>query len=72
MKPLDPKNPLHKQQIKASIVDAIANEYADADRGEIVRDVEAEYERLLAGAQIVTHIPSLTAGTVRRQIHHHT
>jgi hypothetical protein len=71
MNALDPKNPMHKSQIKASLVDAIAKDLADIDRDEIVRKVESEYERLLAGALIVAHIPSLTNGSVRRSIRHH-
>ncbi|MEJ0097797.1 MAG: hypothetical protein WDM84_07560 [Bauldia sp.] len=34
----------------------------------IARKVEIEYERLLVGAVIFAHIPSLTAGTVRRDV----
>jgi hypothetical protein len=63
---LDPQNPLHQKQIKASIVDAIAKEVIGSSRDEIAQKVEAEYERLLIGASIFAHIPSLTAGLVRR------
>jgi hypothetical protein len=71
MKTLDPRNPVDKGRIKAQIVDSIAREFTSADRGEIVRQVEAEYERLLIGASIVAHIPSLTTGLVRRSTRHH-
>ena len=65
---MDASDPANKQQIKASITDAIANQLAGADREEIARRVEAQYERLLAGATVLTMIPSLTAGYVRREI----
>ena len=68
MKALDPGNPLNKEQIKASITDAIAKEVAGSDPDEIAQKVEIEYERLLVGAVVFAHIPSLTAGSVRRQI----
>ena len=73
LKSLDPSDPLQKKQIKALIVDSIAREIADVDRDEIARDVEIEYERLLVGAIVFSHIPSLTNGSVRRHIrsHHH-
>jgi len=69
MKPLDPGSLQDKGHVKAHIVDTLANEFADADRLEIMRHVEREYERLLAGARVVEHIPSLTAGAVRRSLH---
>ena len=68
---LDPQNPLHKKQIKASIVDAIAKGVLGSSRDEIAQNVEVEYERLLIGASIFAHIPSLTAGLVRRGIRRH-
>jgi hypothetical protein len=68
LKPLDARDPANKQQIKASITDAIANQLTGADRAEIARRVEAQYERLLAGASVLTMIPSLTAGYVRREM----
>jgi hypothetical protein len=68
VKTLDPGNPLNKKQIKASITDAIANEVVGSNRDEVAQLVEDEYERLLLSALIFTHIPSLTAGSVRRQV----
>jgi hypothetical protein len=65
---LDPSDPLKKNQIKASITDAIAKEAVGSNRNEIAQKVEDEYERLLIGAVIFTHIPSLTAGSVRREV----
>ena len=67
MKTLDPGDPVNKSRIKASITDAIAKEVVGSNRDRIVQRVEEEYERLLVGAIIVTHIPSLTAGLVRRE-----
>jgi hypothetical protein len=68
VKTLDPGNPLNKKQIKASITDAIAKQVGGSNRDEIAQMVEEEYERLLLGAFIPTHIPSLTAGSVRRRV----
>jgi hypothetical protein len=69
MHSLDPKNPTHKQQIKAGIVEAIARDFAEIERSEIVATVEREYERLLAGAAIFAHVPSLANGAARRLLH---
>jgi hypothetical protein len=68
VKTLDPGNPVNKQQIKASITAAIAKEVTGSSRDEIALRVEEEYERLLQSASILTHIPSLTAGLVRREV----
>jgi hypothetical protein len=68
MKGLDPGNSVNKEQIKASITDAIAKQVAGSDRDEIAQRVEEEYERLLLGASIIAHVPSLTAGSVRRDV----
>jgi hypothetical protein len=68
VKTLDPSDPLEKKQIKASITEAIAKEVAGSNCNEIAQKVEDEYERLLIGAVIFTHIPSLTAGSVRREV----
>lgn len=63
---LDPGNPANKNQIKASITDAIAKYVVGLSRDEIALRVDDEYERLLSRASVFTHIPSLTAGSVRR------
>jgi hypothetical protein len=68
LKPLDAGDPANKQQIKASITDAIAKQVTGSDRDEIARRVEIQYERLLVGAAVMTMIPSLTAGYVRREM----
>jgi hypothetical protein len=68
MKALGPGNPLNKKQIKASITDAITRQVVGSDHNEIARKVEIEYERLLVGAVVFAHIPSLTAGSVRREM----
>ncbi len=68
MKTLDPGNAVNKQAIKASITDAISKELVGSNHDEIGRKVDAEYERLLVGAVIFAHIPSLTAGSVRREM----
>jgi hypothetical protein len=68
LKPLDASDPVNKTQIKASITDAIANQLIGSNRDEIARRVEAQYERLLVGAAVLTMIPSLTVGYVRREM----
>jgi hypothetical protein len=68
LKPMDASDPVHKQHIKASITDAIAKQVVGSDREEIARRVEAQYERLLVSAAVMTMIPSLTAGNVRREM----
>jgi hypothetical protein len=68
MNPIDPRDPLQKKQFKASITDAIAKEIDGSDRTDIAARVEELYERLLLKAVICTHIPSLTAGAVRRDV----
>lgn len=68
MRNLDPRNPLSKKAIKSSITDAITKEVVGANRDEVAQRVEDEYEKLLVDAQIFIHIPSLTAGKVRRDV----
>lgn len=68
VKTLDPANPVNKKQIKASITDAIAKQVVGFSRDEIARRVDERYERLLSGAAILAHVPSLTAGSVRREV----
>jgi hypothetical protein len=57
-----------KKQFKASITDAIAKEIDGSDRIDIATRVDDLYERLLLEAVIFSHIPSLTAGMVRRDV----
>jgi hypothetical protein len=64
----DPRDPLQKKQFKASITDAIAKEIDGSDRIYIAARVEDLYERLLLNAVVFSHIPSLTAGAVRRDV----
>ena len=68
MKTLDPSDPRKKKQIKASITAAIAKAVVGSNCNEIAQKVDDVYERLLIGAIIFTHIPSLTAGLVRREV----
>ena len=68
MKTVDPGHSVNKEKIKASIADAIAKQVVGLDRDKIARKVDEEYERLLVGASIVAHVPSLTAGSVRRDV----
>jgi hypothetical protein len=68
VKMVDPRAPLTKKQIKASIAGAIAKEVAGSDGSEIAQRVEDVYERLLVGAVVFAHIPSLTAGLVKRDM----
>ena len=56
------------KQIKASITNAIAKLVTGSNRDEIALRVEETYERLLTGAAVFAHVPSLTAGSVRREI----
>jgi hypothetical protein len=65
---LDPSDPLLKKQIKASITAAIVKEVVGSNRNEIAQKVEDVYERLLIGAVVFAHIPSLTAGLVKREV----
>jgi len=67
-KALDPRDPLQKKRFKASITDAIAKEIDGSDRIDIATRVDDLYERLLLKAVIFEHIPSLTAGMVRRDV----
>jgi len=39
-----------------------------SNRDEIALRVEETYERLLIGAAVFAHVPSLTAGSVRREV----
>ena len=68
MKIFDPGDPIDKIEVKASITEAIAKQVVGSNREDIARKVDVEYERLLARAVVNTHIPSLTAGTVRREL----
>lgn len=68
IKALDPRDPLQKKQFKASITDVIAKEIDGSDRTDIATRVDDLYERLLLKAVIFEHIPSLTAGKVRRDV----
>ena len=68
VKTLDPGNSVIKEQIKASITDAIAKQVVGSSRDEIAQRVEERYEELLGGASILAHVPSLTAGSVRREL----
>jgi hypothetical protein len=71
MNALDPRDPLQKKKLKASITDAIANEIVGSNRIEIAARVGDLYERLLLKAVVFAHIPSLTAGMVRREMMAH-
>ena len=68
MDALDPRDPLQKKQFKASITNAIAKEIDGSDRIDIAARVDDLYERLLLKAVVFAHIPSLTAGMVRRDV----
>jgi hypothetical protein len=68
MDALDPRDPLQKKRFKASITDAIAKQIDGSDRLDIATRVDDLYERLLLEAVIFSHIPSLTAGMVRREV----
>jgi hypothetical protein len=68
VKTIDPSDPLLKKQIKASITAAIVKEVVGSNRNEIAQKVENVYERLLIGAVVFAHIPSLTAGLVKREV----
>ena len=68
MKTVDPRDQLTKKKIKASITAAIAKEVVGSDCSEIAQKVEDVYERFLVGAVVFAHIPSLTAGLVKRDM----
>ena len=68
MQTFDSVNVVNKKQIKASITNAIAKLVTGSNRDEIALRVEETYERLLVGATVFTHVPSLTAGSVRREV----
>jgi hypothetical protein len=59
---------LESEACKASITDAIAKDVIGSHYDDIAQKVDVVYERLLFGAVIFTHIPSLTAGLVRREV----
>ena len=67
MQTIDPVNN-NKKQIKASITNAISKLVTGSNRDEIALRVEETYERLLIGAAVFAHVPSLTAGSVRREV----
>ena len=71
MDALAPRDPLQKRRFKASITDALAKEVDGSDRIDIAARVEKMYERLLLNAAVFAHIPSLTAGMVRRDVMAH-
>ena len=66
MQTIDPVN--NKKQIKASITNAIFKLVTGSNRDEIALRVKETYERLLIGAAVFAHVPSLTAGSVRREV----
>jgi hypothetical protein len=68
MKSADPRDPIAKARIKASIAAAIVDEVGGSSLADVVERVEKEYERLLVGASILTHIPALTGGRVRHAV----
>jgi hypothetical protein len=68
MNALDPRDPLQKVQLEASITDAIAKEIGGSDRIDIAARVDDLYERLLLRAVVFAHIPSLTAGMIGRDV----
>jgi hypothetical protein len=71
MNALDPRDPFQKVKLKAEITDSIAKEIDGSDRVDIAARVEDLYERLLLKAVVFAHIPSLTAGAVRREVMAH-
>jgi hypothetical protein len=66
MQTIDPVN--NKEQIKASITNAITKLVTGSNRDEVALRVEETYERLLIDAAVFAHVPSLTAGSVRREV----
>jgi len=68
MKTLDAINSVTKEETKASITNAISELVAGSNREDISRRVEETYERLLNGAAVISHVPALTAGFVRRSV----
>jgi hypothetical protein len=68
VKTLDAGNAVNKKQIKASITATIANQVAGSNLEDVALRVEETYERLLIGAATSEHVPSLTAGLVKRDV----
>jgi len=65
---LDAGNAVNKKQIKASITATIANQVVGSNVDDIALRVEETYEQLLVGATTSEHVPSLTAGLVKRDV----
>ncbi len=68
MQTLDAGNAANKKQIKASITATIANQVVGSNIEDIARRVDETYEQLLVGATTSEHVPSLTAGLVKRDV----
>jgi hypothetical protein len=68
MKTLDAGNSVNKMQIKASISATIADQVKGSILEDIAGRVEETYEKLLVGAALTEHVPSLTAGIVKREV----
>jgi hypothetical protein len=64
----DPRDPATKARIKSSIAAAIVSEVGGSTLPDVIERVEKEYERLLVGASVFTHIPALTGGRVRHSL----
>ncbi|MDJ0807327.1 MAG: hypothetical protein QNJ78_10885 [Gammaproteobacteria bacterium] len=62
---LDPR--LDKDIIKEKITRTILEQVTGAIHDEVYAEVDADYERLLAGASVTTHIPVLVEGEVRAE-----
>lgn len=60
---LDPK--LDKEVFKEKITRSILEQVPGSLKEEVVAEVDADYEKLLANATILTHIPVLVEGEVR-------
>ncbi|MEN8167290.1 MAG: hypothetical protein ABFR65_07410 [Pseudomonadota bacterium] len=62
---LDPRQ--DKEMFKEKITRTILEQVSGAQREEVYREVDEDYERLLDGASVTMHIPVLVEGEVRAQ-----
>ena len=62
---LDPR--LDKELFKEKITRTVLEQVNGALRDDVYAQVDADYERLLKGASITTHIPVLVEGEVRAE-----
>jgi len=65
---LDPT--VDKERIEEGIARAIEEQIQNLDDSEVLAAVKDKYEKLLAGAKIKQHVPTLTEGVVKSEFRH--